>query len=338
LATCIDRIVEALAIPVPEQLQAALRVAPAQAEHDRIAATMPALVAIELRQAVNPRPAPGRLRLIAWNAERLKYHAPSAALLAAGGADIVLLSETDLGMARSGNRHTAADLAAALGMGYAYGVEFIELGLGDAREQSWHKGESNSAGLHGNAILSRFPLLDLALFRFDGSGRWFNGRNGEQRRLGGRMALAARLTLAGEDAVVVSVHLESDSDAPDRARQVMELLDALDRRYGDLPMAIGGDCNTAALPPAIGLEDVEDFEPLFVVLAKAGFDWRGANDRMATQRSRPDGTPKPPFRRIDWLFTRGLVPSAPHTIAAVDEHGVAISDHDAIAVDVSIAG
>jgi endonuclease/exonuclease/phosphatase family metal-dependent hydrolase len=298
---------------------------------------MPALSAIELRQVTNPRPTPDRLRLIAWNAERLKYHAPSAALIAESGADILLLSEADLGMARSGNRHTTADLAAALGMGYAYGVEFIELGIGDAREQSWHEGESNSAGLHGNAILSRFPLADLSLIRFSGAGRWFNGRDGEQRRLGGRMALAARATLAGSSIVVVSLHLESDSDAADRARQVMELLDALDRRYGDMPMVIGGDCNTAALPPAIGLEDVEDFEPLFVVLAKAGFHWRGANDRMATQRTRPDGTPKPPFRRIDWLFTRGLVSSRPNTIAAIDEHGLAISDHEAIAVDVGIA-
>ncbi|HEY4165110.1 MAG TPA: endonuclease/exonuclease/phosphatase family protein, partial [Dongiaceae bacterium] len=275
--------------------------------------------------------------LVAWNAERLKYHAASAAMLAASGADLVLLSETDLGMARSGNRHTTADLAAGLGMGYAYGVEFIELGLGDEREQQWHAGENNIAGLHGNAILSKLPLTDLTLMRFAGSGRWFNGRDGEQRRLGGRMALAARLPLGGKNVVAVTVHLESDSDPHDRARQMEELLAALDRRYDGAAMVIGGDCNTAALPPASGFEDVEDFEPLFGALRKAGFHWRGANDRMATQRTRPDGKPKPPFRRIDWLFTRGLTAAAPRTLPATDEDGLAISDHDAIAVDLSIS-
>jgi endonuclease/exonuclease/phosphatase family metal-dependent hydrolase len=338
MAESIERIVETLTIPSPEQLQAALQVSATQAEHDRLAAAMPALFAIELRQPGRELPAQDRLRLVAWNAERLKYHDASVAMLAASGADLVLLSEADLGMVRSGNRHTTAELAAALGMGYAYGVEFIELGLGDAREQLWHAGENNIAGLHGNALLSKLPLTDLTLIRFAGSGRWFNGRDGEQRRLGGRMALAARLRLGEKDVVAVSVHLESDSDAADRFRQMEELLAALDHRYGDAAMVIGGDCNTAALPPAIGLDDVEDFEPLFTVMRKNRFDWRRANDRMATQRTRPDGSPKPPFRRIDWLFTRGLVPAIPHTIAAVDDYGLAISDHEAIAVDISISG
>jgi len=76
--------------------------------------------------------------------------------------------QLDIGMARSGNRHTVAELAVALGMGYAYGIEFIELGLGDEREEEWHKDERNAAGFHGNAILSRYPLNDFALIRLGG--------------------------------------------------------------------------------------------------------------------------------------------------------------------------
>ena len=134
------------------------------------------------------------LRLAAWNAERLKYGAASAALLGALDLDIILLSESDVGMARSGNRHTTADLAAALDMGYAYGVEFVELGLGDDREQPWHKGQRNHVGLHGNAILSRLPLHDLALIRLDLAAAGSRiastaSRRRSQRRLGGRMAV-----------------------------------------------------------------------------------------------------------------------------------------------------
>jgi hypothetical protein len=51
---------------------------------------------------------------------------------------------------------------------------------------------------------------------------------------------------------------------------------------------------------------------------------------------RPDGRPLPPFRRLDWLFTRGLTPSEPRTVAAVDDRGAAISDHDVLVVDLAI--
>ena len=42
-------------------------------------------------------------------------------------ADIVLLNEVDLGMKRTDYRDVARDLAHALGMNYAFGVEFVEV-------------------------------------------------------------------------------------------------------------------------------------------------------------------------------------------------------------------
>jgi endonuclease/exonuclease/phosphatase family metal-dependent hydrolase len=338
------------ALPAPghAEITAALTAEPTQAEHDRIARGVTALTAIEYRPpetvVVPRRP----LRLAAWNAERLKYGAASAAMLRGLDLDIILLSETDVGMARSGNRHTTAELATALEMGYAYGVEFVELGLGDDREREWHKGQRNHTGLHGNAILSRLPLHDLALVRLDAGGRWFadrvNGKaSGIQRRLGGRMALAARIATDDGDVVVVSLHLESDSDANGRAQQMTRLLSAINGCYGNARMVIGGDCNTAALPEVDEArpEDArawfhrcDAYEPMFGVMQQASFGWRTANDMAATQRMRPDGRPLPPFRRIDWLFTRGLTASAPRTVAAVDAEGAAISDHDAIVAEI----
>lgn len=340
------------ALPPPghAEITAALTAEPTKAEHDRIARGVTALTAIEYRPPETPAAPRRPLRLAAWNAERLKYREASARLLAGLDLDLVLLTESDVGMARSGNRHTTADLAAALDMGYAYGVEFVELGLGDDREREWHKGQRNQAGLHGNAILSRLPLHDLALIRLDAGGRWFADRvsgkaSGVQRRLGGRMALAARIVTDDGDVVLVAVHLESDSDAQDRAQQMTRLLHALNGCYGNAPMVIGGDCNTAALP-AIDEAHPEDarawfhrcdaYEPLFGVMQQGGFGWRMANDMAATQRTRPDGLPVPPFRRIDWLFTRGVTPGAPRTVPAVDDNGVAISDHDAIMADLAL--
>jgi endonuclease/exonuclease/phosphatase family metal-dependent hydrolase len=249
-------------------------------------------------------------------------------------------------MARSGNRHTTADLASALGMGFAYGVEFVELGLGDEREQAWHKGQRNKVGFHGNAILSRIPLQDLVVIRLDAGGRWFSGNAGTQRRLGGRIAVAGRIVTDAGDFVVVSVHLESESDPPDRAQQMTRLLAGLSARYGKARMVVGGDLNTAALPevdPArpedsrAWFHRCDAYEPLFGVMQQAGFGWRSANDMAATQRMRPDGRPIPPFRRIDWLFTRGLAAAAPRTVAAVDDTGAAISDHDALVAEIAVA-
>jgi endonuclease/exonuclease/phosphatase family metal-dependent hydrolase len=335
-----------LPIPASSDITAALTAEPTKAEHDRIARDLLALATVEYREPetiVAPRQP---LRLAAWNAERLKYGAASAALLAPLDLDILLLTETDIGMARSGNRHTTADLAAALGMGYAYGVEFVELGLGDEREQEWHKGQRNHAGLHGNAILSRLPLHDLVLIRLDPGGRWFGPEAGTQRRLGGRIAVAGRIITDAGDFVVVTVHLESESDGNDRAQQMTRLLAALNARYVHARMVIGGDCNTADFPAVdesrpedakLWFDRCETYEPLFGVMAEAGFDWRAANDMAATQRMRPDGRPRPPFRRIDWLFTRGVAASAPRTIPAVDDKGDALSDHEALVVEVSVA-
>ncbi|HVT52213.1 MAG TPA: endonuclease/exonuclease/phosphatase family protein [Dongiaceae bacterium] len=339
----VERALETLPLPDPALLDSAREDAATKARHDALAAEILALNAVEYRPPQADHLLGENLRLAAWNAERLKFGPASAALFTALKPDVLLLSEADIGMARSGNRHTVAELAVALGMGYAYGIEFIELGLGDEREEEWHKGERNAAGFHGNAILSRYPLNDFALIRLDSGGRWFGERpdlnkGPAQRRIGGRMALAARV--ADGDLVVVSVHLESDSTALDRAAQTERLLAALQLRYGEVPMVIGGDCNTAAFPAEDGrhgwAQRCDVFEPMFRALAEHGFGWADANDMAPTQRRRPDGMPKPPFRRLDWLFTRDVEAGAARTIAAVDEKDGAISDHEVLVVDLAL--
>ncbi|HET6891399.1 MAG TPA: endonuclease/exonuclease/phosphatase family protein [Pyrinomonadaceae bacterium] len=93
-------------------------------------------------------------------------------------ADVIVLNEVDWGLKRTDYRNVAADLAAALGMNYAYGVEFVEvdpltLGLEKFEEvDPKQRAELLAAikvdparykGLHGTAILSRYRLENVRL-------------------------------------------------------------------------------------------------------------------------------------------------------------------------------
>jgi endonuclease/exonuclease/phosphatase family metal-dependent hydrolase len=314
-------------------------------EHARQLAALACLHELEVAPPVERAPLERSARIAFWNAERCKFLDASAALL--GGLDLAacLLCELDLGMARSGQAHTARELADRLGAGYVFGVEFLELGLGDAWERRQHAGAVNEAGLHGAAILSPYPLERPALVRLSAEGAWFDGDHGE-RRIGGRIALLATLPVDGRPVTLADVHFESHSDPQGRAAQMTRLLDAIDAYGGGQPVLLGGDFNTSTasrgwargtgerqILPAARLLDPVAYEPLFEVAAARGYDWRACNTLgVPTQRTRPDGTPAPPLGRIDWFFSRGLVAADPQTVAAVDAKGVAISDHEVLTV------
>ncbi len=311
----------------------------------------------EIEQAMPPAPSSPLLasaRIVFWNAERLKYLTPSIAMLGAAKADAYVLCELDLGMARSGNIHTTDGLAQGLGAGYIFAVEFVELGLGDNRERGWHKGATNTSGLHGAGFVSRHVLLRPRLLRLEMSGRWFDGKFGE-RRVGGRIAVMAELEIGGKPVLLVSVHYESHTGPEDRLAQSRLLLDNIDRFSPGQPVLIGGDFNTNTLDrsnherPAKVVEALRDdplrldlpmaYEPMFQELRGRGYEWESCNVMGAgTQRTRPDGTPKGPLGRIDWFFSRGLTCSDPAVIPAVDRAGVAISDHEALAVTIQLPG
>jgi endonuclease/exonuclease/phosphatase family metal-dependent hydrolase len=97
-------------------------------------------------------------------------------------ADVVVLNEVDFGMRRTGYRNVAEDLASALQMNYAYGVEFVEvdpiaLGLEKFEElppedraelaSEISVDRARYRGLHGTAILSRFTLENVRLEPFE---------------------------------------------------------------------------------------------------------------------------------------------------------------------------
>ncbi len=337
----IDRIVPELEAPEPALLDGARRSAPQQDTHGELVRLIPALQAIEQGRPVLASPWPGSLRVGAFNAERLKSRPAVRGLMRQAGAQVTLLSEVDLGMARSGNTHNIRDLIQGSGEGYLYGVEFVELDLGSADEVRQCAGQHNARSLHGNAIVTGLVLERPHLIPLEESGLWFPGIKGAQRRIGGRMALAARLAEAPRSLWVVSTHLESKTDPADRQAQVRALLRGLEAIAGSEPCVIGGDFNTKALPRGederhLLLEAPERYEPLFGNLREAGFEWRHANLALPTQTPGPTNKHAPPFCKLDWIVVRGVDASNPQVIPAVDDEGRAVSDHEMITVDLQI--
>lgn len=293
---------------------------------------------VEIRQPV-PRHAPDIVTVAAWNIERCKRVSEAAQLLRENQADIVLATEMDLGMARSGQKHTTRDLADALEMGYAFGVEFVELGTGDPYETRLFKDVPNNHGLHGNAILSRYAIENVALLPLDSGGRWFTDtpKNDGQFRIGGRMAIAAQVG----GVTFVAVHYESESDANGRADQTQRMLDLVDQEYGRGPCIIGGDLNTAAfaLKRMSGIETMEDpfaAEPSFTAFAEAGFDWQNCNLPGFTTRAAPGRPVRYPLSKLDWLFARDVTVSAPAILPAICDRGDYLSDHELITTKVAL--
>lgn len=331
-----------------ETREAILALPPEPAHHARVQAELPGLRRLEA--AAPPRPAAplAEARILVWNAER--GGSPAAAAARLRGADALLLSELDLGMARSEQRHAARELAAALGMGFAFGVEFLELGLGDVAERARCAGQRNAAGYHGGAVASAHALERPALVRLDAGGDWFDGRRGE-RRVGGRIAVLATLRIGGVPVTLASVHLESHGDPALRDAQMAALLDALDAYAPGAPALVGGDLNThslgsaeledrAALERALRAHprrfaDPVPHEPLFARLERAGFERAACNlPAEATQRIRSAGGSRRGTLKLDWIFTRGLAARAPAVIDATDAGGAALSDHEILAVTI----
>ncbi|MCG8511895.1 MAG: endonuclease/exonuclease/phosphatase [Rhodospirillales bacterium] len=307
---------------------------------------------------VQPPPKPGTdlggtARIAFWNSERGRHPDLSADLMKRSGADVFLLGELDIGMARTDQRHTARDLAARLDHGYAYGVEYLELGLGDRHEQRELAGLRNSEGLHGAAILAPVTLRRPALLRLEADGDWFNGDRGE-RRIGGRIAVLATIALGRGELVLASVHLESHTNPEHRARQMRVLLDGVEMYAAGLPVVIGGDFNSKSIPRDDAqdpetfarhmreaperLVDPVPFEPLFDVAAAAGYDWRRSNAPGVTTRVWRTDKKDQSTSKLDWMFTRGVEVSHPAIHAAVDCTGRAVSDHDLLAVTITPQG
>lgn len=292
---------------------------------------------------------PRELTVVAFNAERGSRFDGIRSLLREHpelrDADVVLLSEVDWGMARSANRHVTRELADALGLGYAFGVEFLELTKGEAAELE--APGDNTYSFHGNAILSRFPLQGARIVRLPRRCSWSAG---SQLRIGGRMAIVAEVATAAGPVTLASVHLENRTDPLGRRDQMRVLLDAIDP---GAPAVIAGDLNTSTIDAGVDeeilsvpflladnpnrLKNPEPFEPLFEDMSSAGFLIAELNPAGAPTAV-PLGIADPTYwLKLDWLFARGLTPLTPGIVVAAEHDGVRVSDHDFLVARLAVS-
>jgi endonuclease/exonuclease/phosphatase family metal-dependent hydrolase len=319
--------------PVTPEVMAELRALPATvAAHDDAMAGLPSFRQVETGGVVTTPAPPGPLRVAAWNLERCLYPEATAATLRQHGASLVLLTEMDHGMRRTGQRHPTRDVAALLGHAYGYALEFLELAVMPAPIEFSENAADNLLGFHGNSFTAGLPFRDAAVIRFQPEADWYVAPKGGQRRIGNRMAVAATFQHEGHDFIGCSVHLESNSDFAGRARQMHALLDAIDGLAEGLPVVIGGDLNTVV--EAGGHDD--EREGLFALARDRGYDWSACNTASPTTRA-SIWSPGVGTRQLDWFCTRGFRASAPMVVPALDESGTALTDHELILVTLEFA-
>lgn len=270
------------------------------------------------------------------------------------GVDIILANELDCGMARSENVHTTEVLAKRLGMNYAYGVEFVTAAAGE---------KGNGLGMHGNAILSRYPLHNVSVFRLPVLFDWYYKE--DDCRLGGRIAILAEIEVGAQRVGIVCVHAENRATPDTRPVQIKALYEEIDRRFGDIPVLVGGDMNTNTIdgadqPSYAALERDPDeqrrrmaiipkIEPLMDVGKAYGYTYENCNimNKVTRIKPMPDGG-EVKFN-LDWFFTRKLVCGDPHCISSIFDHrqlingerfasfdGQLLSDHNAVVITCTV--
>jgi len=248
---------------------------------------------------------PKSLRVVDWNIARGQQLQGITDFLASVNADILILQEVDVNARRTHRLNIAEEIARKLRMNYVFGREFEEL----------VQGSKNSPAYHGQATLSKWPLLKPRLIRFSKQSHfwrphWFLPKlEPFQERLGGRIALVAEINVAGRKLVTYNLHLESRGTDALRISQLGEVLSDAISYDAECPLIVAGDLNLDASREAVAF-----------AVAKAGFQDAVTAPHTPTTPARGlfEGG-----RQIDWAFVRGsLQASSGHV-----HGGVNASDH-----------
>lgn len=226
------------------------------------------------------------LRVVDWNIDRGLKLPAVIDFLANTNADVFILQEVDINAYRTHRLNIAREIARKLRLNYVFGREFVEL----------TQGTKSSPAYHGQATFSRWKISNPRLIRFQQQSdfwepRWFKPKlQTFQERLGGRVALAAEINIAGASTLCYNLHLESRSNDELRRAQLNEVLEDSARSDSGL-VILAGDLNLNASNPGIA-----------GALARAGFRDAVPTARLATTPARhllEAG------RHIDWAFVRG---------------------------------
>jgi endonuclease/exonuclease/phosphatase family metal-dependent hydrolase len=254
---------------------------------------------------------PSSLKIVNWNINRGLQLQKVIQFLAGVKPDIVLLQECDLNARRTHHFNVAREIAQQLRLNYVFGREFQELTQGSRRSPAYH----------GQSTLSRWPLSNSRILRFQKQSNfwrphWFIPEiDPFQERIGGRLALVNDVDIGdGKKIVTYNLHLESRGDDGLRESQIEEILQDARQYSGNTPVLMAGDFN---------------------MNVSAGISCaaiRGSRFQDAFGSQHPSTTPHSFFedgRVIDWIFSRGPVrPSQPQvyrSISASDHYPLSVT-------------
>ncbi len=239
-----------------------------------------------------------------WGAENRDEKLDAiGALLLREHVDLAVLNEVDFDATWSGHQHQAAAIAQAAGLPFMATQRNVDVSLPGA---TWR---------FGNAILSRYPIVDAKIVRMPAFSRF------ERIMAGNHDLLVAVLRLPDDSLVEVwAIHLES-RDAPTRLRAAKRILAEIDA--SPHPVLLAGDFNSS--PSSTASE--ETAMDLFLQSQRfQTFPDPAIGDMPATFSSLR------PSRTIDWI----LAPSSWHiSDASVQPDG--LSDHLAVVATLGIA-
>jgi len=225
-------------------------------------------------------------------------------------------------MSRSGNVQVARTIAQQLGYNYVFAPFYLCLSKGTGRERRI-AGE-NELGLHGCAMLSRYPITAVQTIELP------NGTDkmaGNEQRIGAPRAIIATIQVPGGPLTAVCKHLDMQASPKHRAAQMSLVLDAVSNEQR---VVLGGDWNTntyntSGLSKVIlgfsmrvlmgpdrvirkhSLHPERFFEKgLFRLLESRGYDYRGAN-RLGERTALYDiGDPRDHLSLAEWLPSAGF--------------------------------
>ena len=253
---------------------------------------------------------PSSVKVVCWNINRGLQLPRIIEFLSCGKADVLLLQEADLNARRTHHLHIAREIAQKLQLNYVFGREFQEL----------TQGTCHSPAYHGQATLSRWPLSNARVLRFQRQSNfwqphWFLPEiEPFQERLGGRLALVADASVGGKTIVTYNLHLESRGDDRLRRAQLEETLQDAQRYKADTAVVLAGDFNMD-----VSTGDVEQ------AIRRADFQDAFMNQHTPT-------TPNSFFaagRVIDWIFSRGPLrsdtPQVHRSVSGSDHYPLSVT-------------
>lgn len=197
-------------------------------------------------------------------------------------ASVIILNEVDYGVPRTNYKNIAGILAMSLGYGYVFGTEFVEVDpyhlgvkqftqeektfLEDAAVKQLENIQKDKYfGLHGTAILTKYPVISTRIIRLPDCYGWFKEEQSKlssievvrrdaahkifttkiltELRHGSRMAIVADLLLPNNDVVtIVATHLENRCVPECRVKQFQYILNKISTVRN--PVILAGDLNT----------------------------------------------------------------------------------------------